>query len=157
MDAGQNLAHYEILAKIGIGGMGEVYRARDERLDRDVAIKVLPASVAQDAGRIARFEREVQLTSQLNHPNTIAIYDYGRTPEGVFYYAMEYLNGINLQDLVDQAQFQGLLGGQDGGLVDHVAGLVMVLVQVGSLERRGVAFFDQLFRGPAVQPGIQIE
>jgi len=72
--AGDRLGHYEILATIGAGGMGEVYRARDTKLDRDVAIKVLPAAVARDPERLARFDREAKVLAALNHPNIAAIY-----------------------------------------------------------------------------------
>ena len=68
---------------------------------RPVAVKVLDASQANETS-IARFEREVQLTCQLTHPNTIALYDFGRTPEGLFYYAMEYLDGLSLDALVNK-------------------------------------------------------
>jgi serine/threonine protein kinase len=75
--SGSRLGPYEILAPIGAGGMGEVYRARDERLKRDVAIKVLPASYSQDADRLRRFEQEAQAAGGLNHPNITAVYDLG--------------------------------------------------------------------------------
>ena len=79
--------------------MGTVYRARHAFLKRPTAVKILdPDKVTEEA--FARFEREVQLTSRLNHPNTIAVFDYGRNSDGVCYYAMEYLDGINLDDLI---------------------------------------------------------
>src|SRR5262245_46958341 len=74
---GQRIGAYKILALLGRGGMGVVYRARDERLRRDVAIKVLPASFANDADRLRRFEQEAYATSALNHPNILTIYDTG--------------------------------------------------------------------------------
>jgi serine/threonine protein kinase len=97
----RHLGQYTLEQQIGSGGMGTVYRARHAFLSRPTAIKMLNTDNVTE-GTLARFEREVQLTSQLNHPNTIAVYDYGRTPEGVFYYAMEYLEGISLEDLVKQ-------------------------------------------------------
>ncbi len=95
------LGQYTLEEKIGAGGMGSVYRARHAMLRRPTAVKMLdPEKIT--ANSIARFEREVQLTSELNHPNTITIYDYGRSSEGIFYYAMEYLEGITFHDLVSE-------------------------------------------------------
>ena len=96
----QQLGQYTLDEKIGSGAMGAVYKGHHSMLRRPTAIKLLDIEKVNDAS-IQRFEREVQITCQLNHPNTIAIYDYGRTPEGVFYYAMEYLGGIDLQALVE--------------------------------------------------------
>jgi serine/threonine-protein kinase len=93
---GRTLGHYRIVDKIGAGGMGEVYRAHDERLDRDVAIKVLHEDVAQDAERLARFEREAKAVAKLDHPNILAIHDFG-TEDGVTYAVTELLSGENLR------------------------------------------------------------
>jgi serine/threonine protein kinase len=97
----QKLGQYHLEEKLGEGGMGVVYRGRHALMRRPTAIKLLDINKVTEAST-ARFEREVQLTSQLNHPNTIAIYDYGRTPEGIFYYAMEYLDGMDLERLVNR-------------------------------------------------------
>jgi serine/threonine protein kinase len=95
----KQLGQYTLEEKIGEGGMGVVYRARHALMRRDTAVKLLLPDRA-DAASIERFEREVCLTCQLTHPNTIQVYDYGHTPEGIFYYAMEFLRGLNLHQLV---------------------------------------------------------
>jgi hypothetical protein len=100
---GRTLGHYRIVDKIGEGGMGEVYRAHDERLDRDVAVKVLPGSVAQDPERIARFEREAKAVAKLEHPNILAIYDFG-TDEGVTYSVTEFLEGETLRERLEDGE-----------------------------------------------------
>ena len=94
---GTRLGPYEVISLIAAGGMGEVYRARDSRLARDVAIKILPAAIADDPVRRARFEREAQAISQLNHPNICAVYDVG-TQDRIAYVVMEYIEGESLAE-----------------------------------------------------------
>src|ERR1700726_4931030 len=99
--SGTKLGPYEILSPLGAGGMGEVYRARDTKLGRDVAIKVLPEAFAQDADRMARFRREARVLASLNHPNIASIYgleDSGSAPALV----MELVEGPTLADRVRQ-------------------------------------------------------
>ena len=94
--AGERLGPYEILAPVGKGGMGEVYKARDTRLHRDVAIKVLPQAFATEAAR-ERFQREARAASALNHPNICAVYDVGEAA-GHPFLVMELLNGKTLRE-----------------------------------------------------------
>ena len=89
---GTRLGPYEILAPLGAGGMGEVYKARDARLGREVALKTLPAALAADAEQRARFEREARAASSLNHPHICVIYDVG-SQDGVDFLVMELLDG----------------------------------------------------------------
>ena len=97
------LTHYTIISKIGAGGMGEVYRAHDVRLDRKVAIKVLPAKLSNDQDRLQRFAQEARATSALNHPNILTVYDIG-THNGSPCIVAEVLEGEELRDRLDAGQ-----------------------------------------------------
>ena len=96
---GQTISHYKITEKIGEGGMGEVYRAQDTTLKREVAIKVLPEQFTQDTERLARFQREAQVLASLNHPNISAIHSLEHS-DGVHFLAMELVEGETLAERV---------------------------------------------------------
>ena len=122
--AARQLGQYTLIREIGRGGMGVVYEARHAHLRRRTAVKVMrpPADASLRTEAMLRFEREVQLTSQLSHPNTIIIYDYGQDEEGQFFYAMEYVDGVDLERIVR-------LGGPL-----HVGRLIFIATQIcGSL------------------------
>jgi serine/threonine-protein kinase len=113
LSARRRLGQYTLERKLGEGGMGAVYLASHAMLRRPAAIKLLPPSKVGDED-LARFEREVQMTSRLTHPNTVTVFDYGRTPDGIFYYVMELIEGVNLQRVVD------IDGAQPAGRVVHL-------------------------------------
>src|SRR5262245_7910383 len=97
--AGTRIDRYEVVALLGMGGMGEVYRARDPRLDRDVAIKILPVSLSDDETRLRRFDQEARAAGALNHPNILALFDVG-TSDGAPFVVTELLEGDTLSDLL---------------------------------------------------------
>jgi serine/threonine-protein kinase len=126
---GARLGHYELISRLGAGGMGEVYRARDLRLGREVAVKVLPERVSSDSQALARFEREARAVAALSHPNILALHDYGQE-DGVTYAVMELLEGETLRDRMSAGALpipravgfalqiaQGLTAAHDKGIV----------------------------------------
>jgi serine/threonine-protein kinase len=148
------LGQYVIHEKIGEGGMGSVYRASHAMLKRPTAIKVIPPDRAGETAT-ARFEREVMATSRLTHPNSVAIYDYGRTRGGVFYYAMELLDGEDLERLVERegaqpmARARHILRQLSAALAEaHDAGLVHRDIKPSNVmlcTRGGVRDFVKVF------------
>ena len=116
----QTIAHYRITAKLGEGGMGEVWRATDTKLDRDVAIKILPAAFAADAGRMARFEREAKILASLNHPHIAAIYGVeeqalvmelveGESPKGPLPFEDAWKIALQIADALEYAHERGVI------------------------------------------------
>ncbi len=100
--AARQVGQYQLKERLGVGGMGEVYLAEHRLLKRPCAVKLIRPKHAGEPELLRRFEREVHATAELTHPNTVAIYDYGHDEDGTFYYVMEYLQGPNLHDLVQQ-------------------------------------------------------
>src|SRR6202158_3769902 len=96
LEANTNLSHYRIVSKIGAGGMGEVYLAQDTKLDRKVALKILPADVASNRERMERFVREAKSAAALSHPNIAQIFEIGED-NGIHYIAMEFIDGETLR------------------------------------------------------------
>src|SRR5258707_630664 len=99
IDSGTRLGHYEIRSKLGAGGMGEVYLAQDKKLDRKVALKILPADVASNRDRMDRFVREAKSAAALNHPNIAHMYEIGES-EGTNFIAMEFIDGVTLREKI---------------------------------------------------------
>ena len=135
---GRTLGHYRIVEKIGEGGMGEVYRAHDEKLDRDVAIKVLPEAVTQDAGRLARFETEAKAVAALNHPNIVTIHSV-EEDEGVHFITMELVEGKTLSELIPRKGMPiALIPGErwEGGETRLAKGDTLLLYSDGLVELR---------------------
>ena len=128
----KQLGQYNLEEKIGEGGMGAVYRARHAMMRRETAVKILLPDRA-DTAAIERFEREVCLTCQLTHPNTIQVYDYGHTPDNLFYYAMEFLHGLNLHTLV--ARFGCIPEGRVIHILTQVCGSLAEAHGLGLIHR----------------------
>lgn len=131
--AAKHVGAYELKRLLGRGGMGEVHLAEHKFLKRPCAIKLIRPENAGDPSAIARFESEVQATARLTHWNTVEIYDYGHTDDGRFYYAMEYLPGLNLQDLVDQ--YGPMPPARAVFLLRQVCGALREAHQIGLIHR----------------------
>src|SRR5437764_3887806 len=99
LSSGTKLGPYEIQSPLGVGGMGEVYRARDTRLERLVAVKILPEALGGDGDRLQRFGHEARILSSLNHPDLLAIYDVG-VQDGIHYLVSEFLQGHTLREIL---------------------------------------------------------
>jgi len=129
IEPGTKLGAYEIVSPIGAGGMGEVYRAKDLRLGRDVAIKVLPEKFAQDANALSRFEKETRALAALSHPNILRIYDIG-SDKGISYAVMELLEGVTLRERLNHVRLQWrealeyAIGISDGLSTAHTKGII---------------------------------
>jgi serine/threonine-protein kinase len=144
----RRLGPYTLVRKLGAGGMGEVYLAEHRLLKRPCAVKLIRPDQAADPRLLIRFEREVQATAGLTHPNAVQVFDYGHTPDGTFYYAMEYLPGLNLQELVKRygplppGRVVYLLRQVCGALREaHAAGLIHRDIKPGNVivcERGGM-------------------
>ncbi|HEY3123852.1 MAG TPA: serine/threonine-protein kinase [Thermoanaerobaculia bacterium] len=125
LSAGSRLGPYEIVAPLGAGGMGQVYRARDSRLGREVALKVLPEEVASDSSRLHRFEKEARSASALNHPSIVTVYEIGKE-RAVSYIAMELVDGTTLREMLGEGALpvRRLLQIADGLARAHASGIV---------------------------------
>src|SRR5258707_6056614 len=106
LEVGQGIAHYEILAVLGSGGMGEVYLAHDTRLGREIALKLLPVQFTTDGSRLRRFEQEAHAASTLSHPNVCMIHEVGETEDGRHYIAMEYVDGVTLRQHMTETRLK---------------------------------------------------
>ncbi|PYS56738.1 MAG: serine/threonine protein kinase, partial [Acidobacteria bacterium] len=129
LTAGTRLGRYEIRSKIGEGGMGEVYLAQDMKLDRKVALKILPAEVASNRDRMERFIREAKAAAALNHPNIAHIYEIGEA-DGTNFIAMEFIEGVTLHEKIhlERTELRKLLRylqhAAEGLARAHAAGIV---------------------------------
>jgi len=162
--AAEQLGQYVLCEQLGSGGMGEVYRANHQLLRRPCAVKLIRPEHAGDAQVLERFEREVQATSALTHPNTVAIYDYGIAEDGTFYYVMEYLPGQTLEEIVQSegpmvpARAVHLLRQVASALHEaHTAGLTHRDIKPGNVmvcERGGITDVAKLLDFGLVVSGV---
>ena len=130
---GQQVGRYEVLSLLGRGGMGEVYLARDPRLGRHVALKLLPVALTLDRDRLGRFEREARAASSLNHPNVCTIYEVGETEDGRHYITMEYVEGVTLRQQMNDRQMMKLADVLDVGA--QIAAALAAAHEAGVIHR----------------------
>src|SRR5690349_12348732 len=136
LQPGSRIGQYEILGLLGVGGMGEVYRARDQRLGREVALKTLPAALVADADRLARFEREARLLATINHPNVATIHGF-ENDRGVSALVMEVVEGETLEDrLLGASPRKGLAL----RAVQHIAG--QIVAALDAAHEKGIVHRD---------------
>ena len=131
LTSGQRLAHYEVISQLGSGGMGEVYLAHDTRLDRQIALKLLPAQFAADPERVSRFEREARAASALNHPNIITIHEVGQD-DGKHFIATEYIAGETLRQRLNRTD---LSEHEAVAIASQIAGALAAAHQAGLIHR----------------------
>src|SRR5512138_673654 len=147
---GTRIGPYEITGSLGAGGMGEVYRARDTRLKRDVALKILPESFARDPERLARFQREAEVLAALNHPNIAAVYGFEETPSasGI---VLELVEGPTLAERIDSEA----LGAKGSGLpLDEALGIaVQIADALEAAHEKGVIHRDLKPGNIKITPG----
>ena len=152
LGSGTKLGPYEIQSPLGAGGMGEVYRARDTRLGRDVAIKVLPEALANDADRLRRFEREARTIAALNHPNILGIYDIG-AHDGAPFLVSEFLEGQTLREKLESGPLpvrratEYALAIAQGLAAAHEKGIVHRDLKPGNLKVRPDGTVTKCARG----------
>ncbi len=149
LTSGARLGAYEILAPLGQGGMGEVYRARDTKLDRDVAVKVLPPHLADNPAALARFEREAKAVAALSHPNILAIFDFG-SERGTAYLVTELLDGQTLREKLNGGQHSPMLAGTPPPLARAAA--LVIHVAWGPTPTRAAGADSLSSRGPQALP-----
>src|SRR5215510_1827584 len=128
---GRKIGAYDILSLIGAGGMGEVYLARDARLDRQIALKLLPAQFTADPAQVQRFEREARAASALNHPNIITIYEIGQE-DGMHFIATEFIEGCTLREIIANGKMQL---GESLAIVAQIAGALAAAHAAGIVHR----------------------
>jgi serine/threonine protein kinase len=150
LETGTRIGPYEIVAPLGAGGMGEVYRARDTQLNRDVALKVLPAQLASDAERLARFEREAQMLAALNHPNIAQIHGIERS-SGILAIIMEFVDGATLDELIHRSSPPGR--GASGLTLDDALPIARQLADaLEAAHERGIVHRDLKPANISVRP-----